>query len=111
MDNHSTKDHRDKKAKPANAAAKADDSKVDDRPPLDTITCFACQERGHYANRCPTRAAGQSPPETLDPTRIRTRIAALREGESKEGDTAVDDEVTVDLVAQAIYEMESRKTD
>jgi hypothetical protein len=105
--NHTTAEHRGPRA--GNESKKTDTKTADDRPPLSTITCRKCNAKGHYANSnsCPLF---RQPAAPINATQIRSRMAALRvESDRKEGEADEQaSEVNVEIIAQALYEMEQR---
>lgn len=87
---------------------------------LEHITCHVCQQKGHYANRCPSRGTtgaqpprnGSLPPSTYNSANLRQRVLAMRETRQLEGAGFIptpDADYTAEMVAQAIYEMEERQ--
>jgi hypothetical protein len=102
--NHTTADHKKgfKKEKDTPAAKGGPNE-------FPHITCNKCQEKGHYANNCPTKqSSGVSPkPNTLDVAKIQAKIRSLR-ADKDEAEPGSD--ITEAMVASALVELDQART-
>jgi hypothetical protein len=84
---------------------------------LKNVQCHKCKAYGHYANKCPQSSASsssssESSSRSLNRDNINARVRAIRE-EAKTSETAgaADEFVfTEDDVAQALYELECKRS-
>ena len=61
------------------------------------ITCFKCNNKGHYATNCPNNANR----DNVNLASIKAKVRSLREQNGEKPD----DEFTEDAIAQALYEL------
>ena len=100
---HTTKEHKEPRSA---ARARQRDNPTAKGPNLDQVICHKCNEKGHYANRCPGTNSSTTA-SSIDKDAVRSRIAVLRQDGQKEGETN-QDELTEELIAQAIFELEKK---
>lgn len=120
---HDTANHLFPKKPKGESKSTSSNQATRDEAKMANVTCSRCQERGHYANKCPqssnshsssSKSNPSSTTRSIDLGRAAQRIAAMRARDAKEGSEvgvtqAQLEEISEDDIFESIYELHNRR--